>query len=370
MKSLTIAEVGSMFGLKLPAAPGKAKCPLREHKKKLEKTFRVYRADDTNCEIWKCWSCDPPANKGGAIDLYARLANVERKVAWKQLGDMGFDVPGWVERGAPGGARRLPPLKLHVRNGQTVHGVRGTAPPKVLSLNPTTYAGWAALDTGALAKLAPTRGMTAEFMRQHGAVDMPGGKHVGLTYRDADTGEPLRVRVRGVEKKAFWTEPRTRKEEPDRRPLASLYLADELRPLGISIEPAIVVEGELDALSVLYAGVPNVVSLPDGFASAKTVSLEPLYGRFNVWMVATDAGEGEEEKGEAAYRFLKDRASLIGADCVRVYWRRFENDEVVTYKDANDALRAGFTGSEFRACLDVAYERAYGRRVFTPAKTG
>src|SRR3990167_2889834 len=108
-KLLTIHDVGLLFGLNLPA-PGlgkrsRAKCPFRKHTRR-DPTFRVFNSRKTGEEIFKCWSCDPgDPNVGDAVALYAKLAAVDRRTAWRRLLDEGFAVPGAQEEESEGDGR-------------------------------------------------------------------------------------------------------------------------------------------------------------------------------------------------------------------------------------------------------------------------
>ena len=348
---LTIAAVGRLLGLKLPRPEEKGSCPFRKHQRQ-DKTFRVFvsRGGD---EVYKCWSCDPPDNVGDAIGLYERLSGVSRREAWQALGDQGFEVPGQSERG-PNGAPYRPPQPER----KPLPPLRGTQPERVMPLDLDAWASWKKLDTGLLARFAAMRGLRVETLRQHDVVEMPGGRHVGFTYTDPKSGDPCRVKVRGVEQKQFFVVPKSPKDDPQRKALAPLYMGHLLQPLsGQSLKPVIVTEGEVDALTLIEQGFPNVVSLPDGSESVKTSDVSPLwlYG-FNVWLLGLDA----DPAGDTAYVFLRDRAASARVDAVRLHWKRLVGDELVVHKDPNDALKAGFTKEDFVRCFDMATEARYG----------
>jgi DNA primase len=123
------------------------------------------------------------------------------------------------------------------------------------------------------------------------------------------------------------------------------------------LKPVLISEGEIDALSLVAKGFPNVVSLPDGSESVKTADVDLLWSSaFNVWLLALDA----DEAGDRAYKLLRSRAEAAGVDAVRVFWRKLVGEEIVTYKDANEALLAGFTQGDFVQSLNVATEPRYG----------
>lgn len=342
---LTVSAVGRMFGHRFPSAPGKCRCPFREHKRS-DKTFRVFEVGGK--ELWKCWSCDAPGNVGDAVAMYAVLAGVTRRDAWIKLREDGYDVPGGDKPFArEGGRAKREPMAL----SKPLVGVRGNKPRSILPLDPARLAEWEALDDSSVRAFLRDRGFAPEFdFRSFGAIAMPSGS-VGFIYRDPMSGKPCRVKVRVIGRKVFWNEPRPREDAPGAKALAPLFLADRLT-IGDD-DSVIIVEGELDALALASVGVENVVSLPDGAESAGNVSIEPLYGMFSRWYVATDS----DEPGEKAWKMLRDRARAAGAEPVRVIWARMVDDELQQFKDANDALKAGFGKAEFAACLSIGQSK-------------
>ncbi len=351
-RELTIQAVGGMFGFNLPPTGKRAKCPIRKHKNP-GLHFGIFEMDGRS--LFKCHACSEPGNIGDAVALYAKLANVDRKQAWKTLKDEGYAVPGHDdprfardangERSQEPRRREAPPLRV---GPPPVDGVK---PKTVLPMNQKTWAEWHKLRTGALAKYAADRGLTEEVCRKLDMIDVVGGDVVGFTYHDPETGKPCRVKIRTIGKeKRFWCEPRPAEGQQGAKALAPLYLAHLLKPSASN--EVVIVEGEIDAVSLTSVGFPNVVSLPDGSSSAKTVDLQPLFDRFKTWLLATDGdGPGEQAAAELSRRALK-----CGADPVRVLWGRTEgtNGDVQAYKDANDALKAGFDRDDFLACLEAA----------------
>lgn len=344
MSTVSVRDVGRMFGIDLPSAPGKAKCPLRKHHR-TDKTFRVFKGSSGD-DVWKCWSCDAPDNVGDAVGLYAKLSGLDRTTAWKRLKDLGHEVPGGDRaRGAdqPYGPPTAP------RPMQPKIGIRGTKVDKVLPLAKTTLESWLALADADVRSFLIARGFSETFdFRSFGVTPMPGGC-VGFVYVDPMTGKPCRVKVRTLRDKRFWNEPRPDPQLPGAKALAPLWLADRLA-FGASTSAVIITEGELDALSLASVGLTNVVSLPDGAESAATVSLEPLCGIFRTWFVAMD----EDEAGVKAWRILRDRARDAGADPIRLTWARKTGEELEFFKDANEAMVAGFTAADFLACMKIA----------------
>jgi hypothetical protein len=352
--ALTIAAVGRLFGKDLPLSPpGKCKCPFRQHHRQ-DKTFRLF-AGSTGDVLWRCWSCDEPDNKGDAIKLYQILSGCDRKEAWKRLREDGFAVPGLNEDG-----KRARPSYDRTQRKPAGPGIVAVARGPVLPLDQAELERWRSADTGAIAAFAKKRGIGEDVLRDHGIVEVQPG-HVGFVYVDPATNVPCRVKVRGVVEKRFWIEPRPDPSKPGARALAPLYLAHRLRPTDAQVKTAVITEGEADALALISAGIPNVVSLPDGSDSAKTVDLRPLWRRFTLWLVATDG----DAPGNAAAQVLRERAMVTRCtDVVRVQWKRVVEDEggggVVEYKDANDALRDGFTREDFVQCFRVATRDRFG----------
>lgn len=344
MSRLGIVDVGRLCGVQLPRAPGKAKCPIRSHHR-ADKTFRVFMSRSGD-EVWKCWSCDEPDNVGDAVGLYAVLNKIPRKEAWVRLRDQGYDVPGLnaESRGRrDGAAAASKPAKAGV-------GVRGVRPQRVLALPADTLNAWKALPDHAVRAFLVARGFSEEFdFRSYGVIAMPRGC-VGCVYVDPMSGVACRVKVRAMRDKVFWNEPRPDPEQQGAKALAPLFLADRLMLGDGALDGVVITEGEFDALALVSVGMKNVVSLPDGSESAATVSLEPLSGIFRIWYVAVDA----DGPGDKAWRVLRDRARAAGAEPVRVTWAKFDGEELQQFKDANDALRAGFALVDFERCLRVS----------------
>lgn len=360
---LTIAAIGRMFGHRLPEPKRRGRCPLRDHKRK-DPTFRVFVSHGGD-EIWKCWSCDAPDNVGDAIGLYALLGRIDRKEAWKKLREDGYDVPGAPDdlpAGATGGPRRPPRRAAAERRRIPVRGTRGPEP--ILPLPEEKWRAWVADDVEKLAAFAEKRMLTTDLFKRYGVVPM-GPDLAGFLYVDPISRKPCRVKVKRLvpdpDKPAYYILPRAdRKKGEEGVALGPLYLAHRLKPTFFGpIEPVIITEGEIDALTLVTHKIQNVVSLPDGSESAATVSLDPLYGVFNVWLVSTDA----DEPGEKAFRVLRARAAELGGiDVVRVYWKKLQDDGgLTTYKDANEALVVGrLSSADFVRCLDVSMEARFG----------
>lgn len=350
---MRLADVARILGTDLPDPPGKCFCPFTDHRRE-DKTFRVYKSKSGD-DMWKCWSCDEP-NSGDAVAFFARMSGCDRATAWNQLKDAGLVTGNEIIQ------RQRPPAKK-----ETEIPFRGTHTGKVLPLDVKKWNSWQQNRFGNVEKFAEMRSLDALGMRMHGVVDMP-GSCIGFTYFDPDSGAPCRVKVRGVDQKKFFVEPFIKGS--DARALGPLYLANELRDIGVTIRPVIIVEGEVDALSMLHLGFSNVVSLPDGAESAKTVDLSPIYPRYNVWLVPLDYEDpldpkwkGKTPPGLAGYKVLRERAKKLNVDVIWIEWTMFDGDEPVTYKDANEAMMAGNGKRQFEICLDLAMKSRFGYTV-------
>lgn len=345
MDELTIWDAARLCGVSMPSVGRRSKCVFRQHKRK-DKPLSVFMSRKGDV-LFKCHSCDPPDNIGDAVALYAKLSGMSRRDAWKELRDRGYKVPGLKDHGARGGPRKAAP-----RDKPTP--VRGRSPSSVLTLDLARWNGWQASELGAVERFAEARALSAEVLRAHDVVDID-ARTIGFGYRDPYTAIPCRVKLRPLDRKAYWIEPRP-PAGVQARALGPLYLADKLQHAAPGLTArAIITEGEPDALSLLSVGIGNVVSLPDGASSSKHVDLEPVSGGFSLWLVATDA----DEDGQAAYRALAARASRLGITSARVSFRKYG----ATHKDANEALQAGFVREDFIACLQDAASAALGYRV-------
>lgn len=348
MAEITVWEVARLAGFEAPPLGRRAECPFRHHKRR--RSFSVFRAKNTGEVMWKCHSCDAP-NVGGAVSLYARLTNRTWREAAVELRSMGYEVGGgrydtWARDGPdePAPRRRLRAI-----------AVEGDERGPFAALDLATWARWRRADTGMVARFCAARGLDHALARRLGVVE-PGPGLVGFTYRAPETALPCRVKVRAVDRKAFWVEPRGN----GLKARSPLYLAHDLSAPAGGRGAVAIVEGEADALALRQTGFRNVVSLPDGADSASTVSVEPVARHFHVWLIGTD----DDDPGRAAYEVLRDRAWALGLGAVRVLWRRLEvgdaGEEVVRYKDANDALVGGLVRQDFQHCVARASEQALG----------
>ena len=113
-------------------------------------------------------------------------------------------------------------------------------------------------------------------------------------------------------------------------------------------ETTIIVEGEVDKLSVQVSGFENCVSVPDGAPAENTKDYTAKFEFLNdpsleivrTWILAVDNdGPGKKLEEELARRFGRET-------CLRVTWPD-------GCKDANDVLRM-FGGDMVKACIDNA----------------
>lgn len=327
---LSVADAARMAGKSLPrTVPAKCFCPIRKHKRS-DKTFRIFRAAD-GTEMWKCWSCDEPENAGDGLKLYCLITGDSRKDAFKAFVDRGFEFGAgsqrWQERSS-WEATRAP--------RRFVEPVRAAS--DILPLPVSALADWKKNDMAAVNEYMRRRGFQDQDWQQWGLISL-GGDYLGFVYRDPDSGFACRVKVRGMNVKRFWNEPRPDPKRPGAKAKAPLWMAEHL----MEGESVVIVEGEMDALSLAVAGIENVVSLPDGSESASTVDLRILRELFPTWIVATD----DDEPGERAWQTLKQRAAGTGNVAVR---RKFWSGET-NFKDANEALQSGFRKEDFARCL-------------------
>lgn len=345
MERLTLRAVGRHCGIKLPKAPGKTFCPFRKHKRR-DKTFRTFQSR-SGTELWKCWSCDEP-NVGDAIAFYAKLNSLDRRTAFVELRSH-FEIPTRRQSKAGPQARR-----------STVIPLAGADRGPFAELDYQRWSRWRKQSNGLVSRFGDLRGLEPSLLLEHDVIELGSGA-VGFGYRDPESMMPCRVKVRALDRKAFWVEPKT--DEYGRRARSPLYLAHDLRPVGHAV---IITEGEIDALSLRQAGLRDVVSLPDGHASADRVDLTPLEP-YEVWYAATD----DDGPGAQAAGMLTCRATA-GQLVVRVKWKRLvaegDQEQFESYKDANDALRAGFTTEDFERCLKVAAEQYSGSPMAMPRR--
>ncbi len=114
--------------------------------------------------------------------------------------------------------------------------------------------------------------------------------------------------------------------------------------LCVATERVVVVEGEFDVLALQQVGIANVVSVPDGTGSRLNTSLlAPLDGVARIVIATDQDGPGEE--------LAQKLAEVLGRErCVRAVFGE--------YKDANDAVAAGWTVEQCEAAIAAATSMA------------
>ncbi|HEX3696222.1 MAG TPA: toprim domain-containing protein [Polyangia bacterium] len=135
------------------------------------------------------------------------------------------------------------------------------------------------------------------------------------------------------DRKVFWRRPRG-------KPSALYGLADLPKDDRSRV---VIVEGELDLHALRAVGIQSVVSVPDGAGSRLTSDLLAPLSAYGRCLIATDA----DDPGEELARRL--RQELGPRRCRRVVFR----DGDALFKDANDALKAGWTRERFDAVLEA-----------------
>jgi hypothetical protein len=187
---------------------------------------------------------------------------------------------------------------------------------------------------GAIRWLKAQRALPDAEIARMFAAETRGGPAIVFRYADQD-GHHLYDKFRPIgDRKVFWRLPRGR--------ASALYGVAELKN-GDSAR-VIVVEGEMDLHALRAVGVGPVVSVPDGAGSRLSPELlQPLAG-FREILIATDA---DAPGDELAARLGRE----LGAErCRRVRLV----DGLNTFKDANDALRAGWSRERFEAALTAS----------------
>lgn len=291
-----------------------------------------------------CFGCKAG---GGPIDWIMQREQIGFREAVERLAaENGVEVTEATDA-SPAPARHEPAVSV----------LRGR-PPKgpVLTLDRARWDHWAEQRTGAVERFCAKRGLDEGIARHLGLVDLD-ASYLGFTYMDPDTREPCTVKVRSVEGKRFWVEPRPPKDDTtNARAALPLYLAHDLAPIdGDTLQVVTITEGETDALTLRCIGIRNVVSLPQGVGSASYTDLLPLLA-YHGWVVATD----DDEEGDGAARVLVDRARRIGVSAVRCRWGRVVGDDVLRAKDANQFLLDGATREDFEACIARVLEASLG----------
>ena len=158
------------------------------------------------------------------------------------------------------------------------------------------------------------------------------GSAVVFRYRDQQ-GRTLYDKYRALETKRFWRRP-----SGTASVLYGLWRIEKTDP-----ERMIVVEGELDAHALWAVGL-DAVSVPDGCGTRVVPEMVAPLAPFREIVIATDAdGPGDQLAARLA-------ASLMPERCTRVRFQPRKGGKDAG-KDANDALRAGWTKTEFERAI-------------------
>jgi|GEM_PF-2391811 len=350
--TLTLSAVAQHLGKQLPEQ-GRCYCPVRQHKRD-DKTASVFRADSGDM-LLECFSCDAPENVWDAIGLFAAIQQVDRKEAWHQLRRLGFAVPGLRDpQDAPQERRAAPPSAP----APASMPITGRPPRHIIPLDPHEMDRLRdGTDVSALEAFAAQRRLPLSLLMQHGLVTVPTrqGVAIGFVYCDAATGQPCRLKckhpVAPDRGPAYFIIP-ARQPGQEGSAAAPLYLGNLVKP-G---RPALIQEGEVDALSVASMDFDNAVSLPDGADSARHCCLQAIE-YCTPWLICTDA----DPAGDRAAASLMERARTLRIDAVRVRWHRLSDDGgLQTVKDANEALLRGFRREDFVRSLRGPLVERYG----------
>jgi hypothetical protein len=222
---------------------------------------------------------------------------------------------------------------LHCHAGCSVEAILQTLGLHFADLFPTVHGlkiVTATLVPAVAAWLRSSRGLPAGEIEHMWAAETKRGPAVAFRYYDP-RGRSLYDKFRLVgDEKVFW-----------RRPAGASGALYGLPGLSADAERLAIVEGELDLHALRAAGVDGVLSVPDGAGSKiSDALLAPLAAVSDV-VIATDADTAGDE-------LARRLASALGPSrCRRA---RFTSAGAV-FKDANDALRAGWGLADFEAAL-------------------
>ncbi|KAL5731539.1 DNA helicase [Ranunculus cassubicifolius] len=160
------------------------------------------------------------------------------------------------------------------------------------------------------------RMISGETLRRNGIMQKTGSEEVAIAFTYRRNGVLVSCKYRGIHQKIFWQEKDTEK---------ILYGVDDIRDTG----DIIIVEGEMDKLSMEEAGFLNCVSVPGG-APCKVSKEMPSEEKASCIILATDADKpGQALAEELARRLGRQR-------CWHVKWPKKSPTEVC--KDANEVL--------------------------------
>lgn len=177
--------------------------------------------------------------------------------------------------------------------------------------------------------LTNVRGLDAELLARMGVDGFTRGDGTELVrFRYFRSGQVYGGKIRTIDGKDFWFQP---KGAP-----RSLYNVDILNDTTLRSQPVIVTEGEIDCISVIQAGFPRTVSVPDGWTEgleggdgAKMKQLMEVESKLRESPCVIIAGD-MDQPGTSLARAVRN---LLEGHPVR--WVRWPHD----CKDANDVLR-------------------------------
>jgi DNA polymerase-1 len=181
--------------------------------------------------------------------------------------------------------------------------------------------------------LRSDRGLLDAEVRRMWAATTRKGPAVVFRYLDR-AGRVLYDKFRPVGgEKTFWRSPGGR--------MSALYGAHDL---PADADRVVIVEGELDLHALRAVGIAVAVSVPDGAGSKVSEALFAPIASIRDIVIATDA----DARGDD---LAKRIAAQVGA--TRCRRARLLHGGLL-FKDANDALRAGWTRTEFDAAFAAA----------------
>ncbi|XP_042024788.1 primase homolog protein-like isoform X1 [Salvia splendens] len=190
------------------------------------------------------------------------------------------------------------------------------------------------------------RMISKETLQRNNVMQVVGGKKI-IAFPYRRNGQHVGCKYRTLDKR-FWQGRNTEK---------MLYGIDDI----VDADEIIIVEGEIDKLSIEEAGYCNCVSVPGGAPQTVSVNRIPskekdtafqylwncidYFEKASRIILATDGdAPGQALAEELARRLGKER-------CWRVHWQR--KDESSSFKDANEVLKS-LGADALRAAIDKA----------------
>lgn len=156
-------------------------------------------------------------------------------------------------------------------------------------------------------KVQPLGKLTRQYLHSRGLSDDTldlfkigeNGNRIAFPFYEA--GELVLIKYRHIAEKSFISEPGGK----------GVFLGMDICSPDM---PLIITEGEIDAMSVFEAGVPNVVSLPNGAGSVKTATgnCQLWLEQFNRVLIWTDADEaGAAARDELIAALGRNRCMIV-----------------------------------------------------------